>query len=266
MRKKVVYYKDILQDDFSNTNIKQKPLPENFKYINRRPLWNIIAWLVYFFIAPVVGWFFCWFKLRMHFKNKKVLRKCRRKGYFLYANHTQGVADAFLPALSVYPKRNYILVNKDAVSIFGIKQLVLMLGAIPVADSLGNMKSMTRCIEKRIKDKHVVTIYPEASIWPWNTKIRPFKNASFRYPVDLDAPVYAQTLVYRKRKGITRLITSRPFATIYIDGPFYPDKSLPTKEAMQKLRDEVYEAMCKRAHVKQNFEYIRYLPENETAN
>ncbi len=263
MSKKVVYYKDILRDDFSKNNIKTKPLPENFKYVNRRPLWNVIAWFLYFIIAPIVGLILCWGKLRIRFKNKKVLKKCRKQGYFIYANHTQGAADAFLPALAIYPKRNYILANKDAVSIRGIKQLVLMLGAIPVAESLGNMKTMTRCIEKRIKDKHVITIYPEASIWPYNTMIRPFTNASFRYPINLDAPVYAQTLVYRERKGITKYFTKRPFATVHIDGPFYPDKTLPTKEAMQKLRDEVYDAMCKRAHVPENFAYVQYLPESE---
>lgn len=263
MKKKIVYYNDPLIDDFSGTKIKQKPLKDNFKYINRRPLWNLIAFFLYYFIAIPIAFVYCLFTFRFRYKNKKVLRKSFGKGYFLYCNHTQGVGDAFLPALTVYPKRNYILVNKDAVSIFGIKEVVLMLGGIPVASTLNNMKSMTACIKKRIKNKHVVTIYPEATIWPFNTKIRDFKPASFRYPVDLDAPVYASTMTYRKRRGITRLFTSRPFSTIYIDGPFYPDKTLPPKEAMKKLRDEVYNAMCLRAHTKENFEYIKYVKKDE---
>jgi 1-acyl-sn-glycerol-3-phosphate acyltransferase len=252
MSKKIVYYNDELIDDFSGTRIKQKPLKENFKYINRDPIWNFIAWVFYYFIAIPVGWIFSKIKLRTRFKNKKALRKNFMKGYFLYCNHTQGVADAFNPALAVYPKRNFILVNKDAVSIPGLTQVVKMLGGIPVATTLNNMKNMNKCIQERIKNKHVVTIYPEATIWPFNTMIRNFKPASFRYPVELNAPVYASTLVYRKRKGITRLLTRRPFATIYIDGPFYPDKTLPNKEAMKKLRDEVFEAMNKRANVSTN--------------
>ena len=265
MRKKIVYYTDPLIDDFSGTKIKQKPLKDNFKYVNKNPVWNFLAWFFYYFIALPLGLIFCIVKLRPIFRNRMVLWKCRKRGYFVYSNHTQGPADAFIPPLNIFPKRNYVLVNKDAVSIAGIKQLVLMLGGIPVANTLNNMKSMNECIRKRIKDKHVVTIYPEATIWPYHTKIREFKPASFRYPVDLDAPVYAQTVTYRKRKGLTRLFTSRPFATIYIDGPFYPDKTLPTKEAMKKLRDEVFGAMANRAHVKKNYEYVRYLPkEKET--
>lgn len=259
MKKKIVYYTDELTDDFSGTKIKQKPLKDNFKYTNKGLIWNLLAFVFYYFIAMPVAFLFSVFVFRTKIKNKKVLRKSFFKGYFLYCNHTQGILDAFNPPLTVYPKRNYILVNKDAVSIPGIKQLVLMLGGIPVASTLNNMKRMNDCIKKRIKHRHVVTIYPEATIWPFNTKIRNFKPASFRYPVDLNAPVYTSTLVYRKRKGLTRLFTSRPFATLYIDGPFYPDKSLPTKEAMKKLRDEVYNAMCKRANTKENFEYVKYV-------
>ena len=266
MKKKVVYYKDILKDDFSNTRIKQKPLKDNFKYINRRPLWNLIGWFLYYFIAVPIAFFFCKAKLRHRFKNKKVLRKNLFKGYFLFCNHTQLAADAFLPALAVYPKRNYILINKDGVSIFGIKEVVMMLGGIPVATSLNNMKGMVECINKRIKQKHVVTIYPEATIWPYNTKIRPFPDSSFRYAVDLNAPVYSQTLVYRKRKGFTRLFTRRPFATLYIDGPFYPDKTLDKKQAIKKLRDQVYNAMNQRASTEGNYEYVKYLPKNEINN
>lgn len=265
MRKKIVYYSDQLTDDFAEHQIKQKPLDKNFKYVNKCPVWNFFAWIFYYFLAIPVGLFFCVIRFRSYFRNRKVLRKCKRKGFFLYANHTQGVADAFLPALNVFPKRNFILVNKDAVSIRGIKQLVLMLGAIPVATSLTNIKGMNACIKKRIANKHVVTIYPEATIWPFHTQIREFKASSFRYPVELDAPVYAQTTTYRKRRGISRLWTSRPFITTYIDGPFYPDKTLSTKAAMQKLRDEVFEAMTKRAQTKKNFAYIKYLPkENKT--
>lgn len=264
MKNKIVYYTDELSDDFARTKIRQKPLKNNFLYVNWGFIWNILAFFVYYFIATPLAFFFSLFTFRTRFRNRKVLRKNWNKGYFLYCNHTQGIADALHPALAIRPKRNYILVNKDAVSIPGIKQLVLMLGAIPVASSLNNIKRMTSCIKKRIKNKHVVNIYPEATIWPYNTKIRNFKSASFRYPVELNTPVYSATTVYRERRGLTSLITKRPFITVYIDGPFYPDKTLPTKEAIEKLRNEVYNAMCQRANSKDNYEYVKYVKRPST--
>ena len=259
MRKKIVYYTDELNDDFSGTNIKQKPLKENFKYINRNPFWNTIAWFLYNCIAAPFGWLFCKIKLRIRYKNRKVLKKHRKKGYFIYANHTQGTADAFIPALATSPKKNYVLVNKDAVAIPGIKQFVLMLGGVPVAETINNMKGMTNCIKYRIKKKKAVTIYPEAHIWPYCTKIRNFSSASFRYPVEFNAPTFSSTTVYRKRRGLSKLWSKKPRATTYIDGPFYPDRTLSKKDAIQKLRNDVYSAMRKRAHTTTNYEYIRYI-------
>lgn len=257
---KIVYYNDEINDDFAKTQFKKKKkMKENFKYVKRGPIWTFGAWLLYYIFAVPFGAIFCWLKFRTKVKNREVLKQNRKRGYFLYANHTQGSSDAFLPALGVYPKRNYVMVHQDAVTIKGLKNLVLMLGGIPVANTMNNMKLMRTCIEKRIKNKHTVTIYPEAHIWPYCTKIRNFKATSFRYPVELDTPVYTSTIVYRKRTGISKLWSNKPFATIYIDGPFYPDKSLNKKEAVQKLRDEAYNAMCSRAHTPENYEYIKYV-------
>ena len=82
--------------------------------------------------------------------------------------------------------------------------------------------------------------------------------------MEIDAPVYSSTIVYRKRTGISKLWSNKPYATIYVDGPFYADKTLNKKEAGEKLRNEVYNAMIVRAHTPDNFEYIKYIKKEET--
>ena len=52
--------------------------------------------------------------------------------------------------------------------------------------------------------------------------------------------------------------------TVYIDGPFMYDKSLPTKVAQKKLRDEVYEVMRERAKLS-TYEVIRYLKRGDVS-
>ena len=44
----------------------------------------------------------------------------------------------------------------------------------------------------------------------------------------------------------------------YIDGPFYPDQSLPVKEQKKLLRDQVYHTMVERAE-NSNMEMIQYI-------
>ena len=131
-----------------------------------------------------------------------------------------------------------------------------MLGAIPIPGNKKAMKNFLDIIEKRISKKSSITIYPEAHIWPYYTKIRPFKSVSFKYPVKLDVPAYCITNTYQsygKNKDKIKIVT-------YIDGPFFPDKNLTPKEQEQDLRNKVYEKMVERSK-NSNIEYIKYVKE-----
>ena len=77
---------------------------------------------------------------------------------------------------------------------------------------------------------------------------------SFQYPVKLDCPVYALTNTYHERRGKRGKVD----IVTYIDGPFYPDKSLKPKERQQALRDKVYECMVERSR-ESDYEVIRYI-------
>ena len=85
-------------------------------------------------------------------------------------------------------------------------------------------------------------IYPEAHIWPYYNRIRPFGADSFRYPVRYGCPVYCTTTTFQQKK-----LGKTPRVTVYVDGPFYPDKNLHPREQEKALRDTVYEIMCERA-------------------
>ena len=116
------------------------------------------------------------------------------------------------------------------------------------------MSKLEKYIEEKIKNKNSITIYPEAHIWPYYTKIRPFKAVSFKYPAKLNAPVYSITNTYqsygKKHKKI-QLVS-------YVDGPFYPDEKLTLKERQQDLRDRVYNKMVERSK-NNNIEHIKYI-------
>ena len=85
--------------------------------------------------------------------------------------------------------------------------------------------------------KNIVTIYPEAHIWPYYTDIRNFKDASFRYPVKYDKPVFCFTNTYQKRRGKhIRMVT-------YVEGPFFPDNTLSIKDRKKDLRGILTEKM-----------------------
>jgi hypothetical protein len=134
------------------------------------------------------------------------------------------------------------------------------MGGLPLPDDMAATRNFTAAIEKRIDEGAAVFIYPEAHIWPYYTKIRPFGDASFSYPIKQNTPVFCFTNTYQKKGK-----SEHPQIVTYIDGPFYPDKSLPLRKQRRVLRTEVYMAMCERAK-KSNVEWIKYIPAQEKEN
>ena len=129
-----------------------------------------------------------------------------------------------------------------------------MLGAIPVPDNKKAMKNFLEIIKKRVDKGQSITIYPEAHIWPYYTKIRPFKTVSFKYPIQFEKPAFCITNTYQSYGKNNKKIK----IVSYIDGPFFPDEGLNIKEKQQNLRDKIYNCMEKRSK-NSNIEYIKYI-------
>ncbi|MDD4001034.1 MAG: lysophospholipid acyltransferase family protein [Bacilli bacterium] len=256
MKEKVIYYSDLLEDDFSNTSINQKNIEADFVFINKHLIWRSIAFVVYYLIAFPLLSLFCFFYLHLRVKGRKVLRKLKKKSYFLYGNHTN-YYDAFIHSILNFPKKAYVIANPDAVSIKGLGQIVMMLGALPIPQNIAGMKKFCDALKVRYDEGSCITIFPEAHIWPYYNKIRPFKDTSFAFPVKLQAPVVAMVMTYRQRRW--PFSNRRPYPTLYFSDIFYPNPDLSSKEAQKVLRDQVYEWMNECLKEKGSYEYIRYL-------
>ena len=254
--KKVVYYSDELNDDFSGVNLKSPPLPENFRYDRRGVFYRAASFFLYRMIATPVAFLVCKLHYGIKYVGRRALSKCK-EGCFLYINHTMVAGDAFNPSVATFPKNTRIIVGKEAVSNKPLRAVVPMLGGVPVPCGVKQTCAFRKALGNFIKRKNCITVYPEAHIWKYYTGIRPFKDVSFRYPAELAAPVFSATVTYKKRKFF-----ARPRAVVYIDGPFYPDMKLPLKERRAALRNEVYLAMLARAK-NSDCEYISYVYSGE---
>lgn len=254
---RIIYYKDELNDEFSIPKIESRIIDEKYKY-EHNFLWNICSYILQNVISMPIKVLYQKIRFRLKYVGKEKLKECKNQGYFIYANHTQPFADTFIPSVANYPKRNFLIVNPVNISLKGTGTLVEMLGAIPIPSNVAGMKNFLTTIKKKIEKKSYITIYPEAHIWPYYTKIRPFKAVSFKYPVQLKTPVYCMTNTYQsygKRHDKIKIVT-------YIDGPFYPNMKLSPKEQQQELRDKVYNQMVERSK-NSNIEHIKYIKSNK---
>ena len=254
---KIIYYSDELNDEFSEAKITPRVIDGSYVYVYKS-LWKKFThffWLR--IVAHPIAFSYLFFKYHHKFINKKVIKPYKKDCYFIYGNHTHNICDAFIPPKISGWTDAHVIVNPENVSIKGLGNVVESLGGVPLPANKEAMKNFIDCIDTRVKEGKVIAIYPEAHIWPYYTKIRPFKDMSFRYPVEYNKPVFAYTNVYLKRKhGKT------PTIHTYIDGPFFPDENLGRKEKQADLRNKVYEKMTERS-LNNNVELIKYIKADE---
>lgn len=250
--KKIIYYTDELNDEFAGDNITPKKIDGSWKY-EHKSLWKRFTHFFWYRLVAVPI-YFIYLKLKFHhtIKNRKVIKSSRKTGYFMYANHTQPLADAAIPTFVAWPKTTYVIVHPNNVSMPFLGRVTPSMGALPLPDDFNAQRNFIKAIEHKIEKKKAVHIYPEAHIWPYYTGIRPFVDASFHYPIKYDTPVFSFTNTYQKRK-----FSKKPRLVTYVDGPFYADKSLSPKEQRRQLRDMVYNAMVERAKCS-DVEFIEY--------
>ena len=250
--RKIIYYQDELNDEFSTAKIIPKKIDENYQYIHHSFFKKITHFFWYRVIATPLAFFYLKITFRHKIVNKKILKQVSKDGYFLYGNHTQIVADALIPTMITSFKDAYVIVHPNNVSMPYLGRITPSLGALPLPDTKEATKNFIHAIEERLKQKKAIVIYPEAHIWPYYTKIRPFVNTSFCYPIRYDKPTFCFTNTYQKRKH-----SQKVKIVTYIDGPFYADKTKNRVEQRQDLRNQVYDAMVKRS-LCSNVEVIRY--------
>ena len=258
-KRKVIYYTDELNDEFSTAQITPRRIDENYVYIYNSLWKKITHYFWYRVIATPVA--FCYVKFVFHQKtvNRRLFRKCKKQGYFIYGNHTQPTGDAFLPSMLNFPKHDYVIVHPNNVSMPGLGRITPSLGALPLPDDKAAFRNFNDAIDTHIKRAHGVVVYPEAHIWPYYTGIRPFPDTSFAYPARLNAPVYCFTNTYHKRR-----FSRQPKIITYIDGPFFPDSEKSARANRKALRDMVYNAMCERAKNSDHVQ-IQYIKKDDTA-
>lgn len=255
---RVIYYSDEKNDEFSSAKIRAKCIDGKYVYMRDGFFGKIAHWFWYRVVATPLAFLYMKLKFRHKIVGKSVLKSYKKSGYFIFGNHTQEVADALIPSFVCMPKTVYVIVHPNNVSMPFLGRLTPYMGALPLPDDREATSNFVEAVKTR-SENDVVCIYPEAHIWPYYTKIRPFSDTSFRYPIKYDKPVFCFTNTYQaKKKDKNGEKTGKVKIVTYVDGPFFADKDKPLSEQKKELRDKVYNAMLLRAE-NSNAEVIKYV-------
>ena len=256
-KRKIIYYDDELNDEFSLTEITPRRIDGEYIYCHS----SLFKRFTHFFWYRIVFTPIAYFHSKLVHRHKTVGREkfkpYKKTGYFMYGNHTQDIGDAFIPNMINFPKTNYVIVHPKNVSMPFLGRITPSLGALPLPDDMKAYKNFISAIERRIGEDRCIVIYPEAHIWPYFTGIRNFPDTSFMYPVKYNCPVFCFTNTYQKRR-----FSKKPRIVTYIDGPFFVNEDIPPRERKKELRDRVYNAMTERAK-NSTVEQIKYIKRDD---
>lgn len=249
-----IYYTDELNDEFSTMAIHTPKITKNYQYLRTGFFKRLLHGIVYYLISKPLAW--CYLKMKFHHQivGKEKLKDMKKRPLFLYGNHTQIIADALIPTFIMSPRSVYTIVHPNNVAIPFIGRFVPYLGGLPLPSDLGATRNFMKATDYLVKKNKAIVIYPEAHLWPYYTKIRPFLATSFHYPVKYHTPTYCFTNTYHQRRNNkkVKIIT-------YIDGPFYPKEGLDDISAREDIRNQVYQNMSFRAKSsdKEMIQYVR---------
>lgn len=255
-----VFYYENEEDDPIKTDEQEKKvevgLPKGYEFIPK----NLFV-RMYSSVLFRIFWIFGqWYERRywqVKFYGREKLKQAKGKGYLIYANHTNPFHDVFGPAVAA-DRRIFTIISPVNLKVPGIGKFLPLIGGLPLGKTEKEKQAFNAAVDKRLKQKKVLVIYPEAHVWPYATKIRKFPagDRSFKYATRNNLPIYTMTTTYHKRKD--KKHGDLPRMDVYLDGPFWPDPDCSEDQNRADLAKKAYDSMVK--YSKNNtYEYFKYI-------
>lgn len=212
-------------------------IDENYEFINNGILFKTISTLLYIVVLPLL-WVYN--KVMYNFKiyGRENLINIKT-GKITVSNHVHPM-DCTMNAIANAPYKMYFPTLKSNFEIPVIRHIIKLLHAFPIPDDISSKKEFSNTITKLLDKNETVHFYPEASLWPYYKKLRKFKTGAFKIATERNVPIIPMVYKFVKPHGIRKLIKKKPFIELHILEPIYPDSSLNKKEAIDKLKNDVY--------------------------
>lgn len=216
-------------------------IDDNYQFINEKPFLKTCSNILYYLIAAPIIFIISKLILGLKIEGKENIEDFDGAAISV-SNHIHMI-DCAMIGLAMFPTRIYYTASDASFKMPVIRYLVKLLNALPISKDISSKKKLVTALDELLEDGKIVHFYPEASLWPYYNKIRRFKNGAFEIAVKNNVPVIPMAYTYRKPTGIRKYIKRKPFITLNILKPIYPDNDLPKRDRIEDLKYRVYEKM-----------------------
>ena len=151
--------------------------------------------------------------------------------------------DCAMIGLAFKDKKIYYTTQEESFKIPFVRKLIKLLRAIPIPKGIENKKYFIKAISNLLKEKNIVHVYPEASLWPYCKKIRNFKNGAFDMAVRNQVPVVPCVFTFREPIGVRKLFKRKKDVTLKILKPVYSDSDKYIRQQIEELKEKTFKGM-----------------------
>lgn len=245
MKLNLEYPEQFDQHIASSVPVIEEDFDHRYSYYQDGIVFKIGRFFAYL-TAYTVGRIVCLFKHGIRFtgrENLKVYKQELANGCITVCNHVfrydyMCIMMGIRPHYQVYPAWNAKFLDKD-------RHSVRLTGGIPVPEKLSGLKKFYEAFDRHMSEKAWIHFFPEAAMWPFYQKIRPFKKGAFSLADKHDYPILPLAFSFRNPGKFAKLFGAKePHATLHIGKPIYPDKSIESKpQRINKLLSESQRAV-----------------------
>jgi 1-acyl-sn-glycerol-3-phosphate acyltransferase len=229
-------------------------IDENYPFLDKSFKFRFIRIAMHLVIYTLV-FFLIFIRFGIKIEGRKYLRKNRKlfkNGAMTVSNHVHRwdflfVLQAIRYRTMFFPAWKEHLKGPDA-------GFIRHAGGIPIPEEIHTIKYFNRAFDEIHEKKKWIHVYPESTRFDYYPYIRPFKKGVFSMAHRYKLPVIPIAISYRKSHfpfTIVNFIRSKtgrqklPLITVRVGEPVLLDPALDRKDAVQKLRKEIHEAVVR---------------------
>lgn len=231
--------------------IVDKNFDENYTFYRNDFLFGIGRAIAYF-VAYTVGYFLCYTQNGIRYAGRKNLKKYKSQlenGCITICNHVfhydyMSIMIGIRPHREFFPAWSSKFLDKDRLA-------VQLAGGIPVPRKIAALKKFYYALEQHMKDGTWLHFFPEAAMWPYYQKIRPFKKGAFALADKYNVPILPLAFQFRDPSKVAILFGAKePRATLYFGEPIFSNFDISDRsERIDDFRLRCFRAVEKLANI-----------------
>ncbi|HHW30786.1 MAG TPA: glycosyltransferase [Clostridiaceae bacterium] len=161
--------------------------------------------------------------------------------------------DSVMVALALFPRKaTFPTFTKNIKSLWPGK-IVRILGGVPIPENISEVKTFFNEMEFLLRKNHIVHLFPEGIVRPYDTCLRSFKKGAFYLAAQARVPIVPMIITFEPPKRVYRLIRKKPVMTLHVGKPIEPVDTEPREDAQHRMK-VIYKRM--NSFAKRNIEQM----------